>query len=682
MIIKLIILTGILGVGYKNFQQQRKKYTESLLTKQRKHTQRLKKSSAYSTESPLTQSFGPTRRMARTPKDLAALSVAVLSSSVGYMIYHPLSYIAPPLALYAERKKIVFATKQLKKGKIEVETLVSASIIGSILAHRFFIGSLLSLTGGIGDYLSSRAIKDNQNQLVDFFQNMPESVWMLSADNTEISVPLNQVKAGDILIVSAGEVIPADGEIIWGTAGIDEHHFTGESIPAEKSIGDSVYAMTLVLSGKINFKINKAGMDTSARQIIDILNSTADYKSSTVLEAEALSRQMVQPAMLVGGLTLPLLGLSPALAVLIAHPKERLQISAPLSLMVYLKQALQEGMLIKDGRSLELLHKVDTIVFDKTGTLTEDKPHIGAIHSFVGCDENEILRYTVIAEHKQTHPIAQAIFSEAAKRHIDIDEPEQSECCLGYGIKVVFQKKSIHVGSLRFLQSEGIAVPGLAQKLQQDCRLSGHGLVMVGLDGQLIGALELLPTIRPEAKEAVLALKQLGQIKKTYIISGDHKAPTRKLANELGIDNYFAQTLPEQKAELIEKLQQEGHFVCFIGDGINDAIAMKQAQVSISLSGASQLATDTAQIILLDAGITHLPRLFDLANYFDTHMQRQLKIVLGPSIFGVSMVLMAGWGMSALITLSITSIVTTLGYALMDRPQKKLEQDRHKIVRK
>lgn len=562
------------------------------------------------------------------------------------------------------------AWRQLKEGRVGVEALSSMAISGAIIGGRFFIGSFFGFISALGDYLSARVIDDSHHQLIDVFQDIPKSVWLLT-DGVEVSVPFDEVQAGDILVVTAGEIIPADGRIIWGVAGIDEHHFTGESVPAEKARGDEVFAMTLVLSGKIHVEIEKAGSETSAMKIVDILNHTADYKSSTVLEAQALSRHLVNPTLIVSGLTWPLFGFTSAVGVLFSHPKERLQISAPISLMRYLKHSMHEGVLIKDGRSLELLYKVDTIVFDKTGTLTEDRPRIGGIHLFSSYSENEILYFAAIAEHKHTHPLAQAIFAEAKARGIEICEPEQSEYRLGYGVKVRSRGETILIGSLRFMSAESVAVPQRLHRLQEDCRLLGHGLIMLALGTQLIGAMELLPTIRPEAKRTISTLKQLKQIKKTYIISGDHEAPTRKLAAELGIDDYFAQTLPQQKAELIEKLQQQGNFVCFIGDGVNDAIAMKQAQVSISLNGASQLATDTAQILLLDQGIAHLPGLFKLAGRFNRHMKRQLSMILGPSVFGISMILLAGWGMTSIMVLNMLGIGATLAYSLLEHPKSK-----------
>lgn len=670
MIVEVIVLTGILGVGFRNLKQQREKYRKYLLAKQREKSAQLQKiRSGESVD--ISSCARPTRSMARTPKDMAVLAVAVGVSSVGTLIYRPLIFLAPPLVLYASRKRIFSAWALMKEGKVGVETLATIAVTGAMIKRHFLIGSLLGLTSAFGDYLSSRVIKDSQHQLLDVFRDIPGDVWLLK-DGVEVSTPLAEVQIGDVVVVSAGQVIPADGTIVSGMAGIDEHRFTGESIPAEKGEGDEVFAMTLVLSGKIHFVIERTGKSSVAMQIADILNHTADYKSSTVLEAQALSQQLVKPALLSSVIVWPIFGFSAAVSMLIAHPKERLQISAPISMMNYLRKAMDEGVLIKDGRSLELLYKVDTVVFDKTGTLTEDVLHIGAIHTFLDYEDVEVLAYAAVAEYKQKHPLAQAILAEAENRGIAVGIPDSSKYHLGYGIEVIYQGKTIRVGSSRYMKSEGIVLSKKMQLIQNSCSLLGHGLIMVSCNEQLIGAIELLPTIRAEAKSAIQALRQSKKIKKIYIVSGDHEVPTRKLAEELGIDQYFAHALPQQKADIIEQLQEEGCFVCFVGDGINDAIAMKQAQVSISLYGASQLATDTAQILLLDKGIAHLPNLFSLAYGFNYHMRNQYAMIIGPSILGVTMVILSGWGIGSNMILNMLGLTATLSYSILDKPKQRI----------
>ncbi len=293
---------------------------------------------------------------------------------------------------------------------------------------------------------------------------------------------------------------------------------------------------------------------------------------------------------------------------------------------------------------MELLSQVDTIIFDKTGTLTEEQPHIGAIHCCSSYSENDILTYAAAAECKQNHPLAQAILQEAEKRQLTLPSIDDSEYKIGYGLIVVVAGHTIHVGSERFMVTVGMSIPISLKQQQQLCHEEGYTLVMVAIDNQVSGAIELLPTVRPEAKAIISRLKQRKNIKATYIISGDHEIPTRTLARDIGVDHYFAETLPENKATIIKQLQKKGHFICYIGDGINDSIALKQSQVSISLRGASTIATDTAQIVLMDGGLKHLNALFDLANDFNANMNTTFTVMLIPAVISVGGVFLLGFG--------------------------------------
>ena len=313
---------------------------------------------------------------------------------------------------------------------------------------------------------------------------------------------------------------------------------------------------------------------------------------------------------------------------------------------------------------MELLDQVDTLVFDKTGTLTETQPHVGKIYCCAHYDEDEILRFAAAAESKQTHPLAKAILQEAEKRQLILPTINDSEYKIGYGLTVEMDGRQIHVGSERFMVAENLPMPADLQEKQVLCNQEGYTLVVIAVDNQVVGGIELLPTIRPEAKKVISQLKKRRNIKSMYIISGDNEIPTRKLAQELGIDNYFAETLPENKAGLIEQLQQEGHFICYVGDGINDSIALKKSQVSVSLRGASTIATDTAQIILMDQGLNHLDSLFDLAGNFNANMKGTFAILLLPAIIGVSGAFLLGFGIGQTLALNIVGLLLGLGNSM------------------
>ena len=284
---------------------------------------------------------------------------------------------------------------------------------------------------------------------------------------------------------------------------------------------------------------------------------------------------------------------------------------------------------------LDILTQVDTIVFDKTGTLTHAQPHVGQIHTCSDYEALDVLKYAAAAEYKQSHPIALAILEEANARQLVVPQVDETEYKVGYGLSVTLIGQIVRVGSARFMEMEGITIPRHIKETQKASHRQGHSLIMVSINQTLAGAIEMRPTVRPEAKEIISQLRSR-HVKSMYIISGDHKEPTRKLAQELGIDNYFAETLPEQKAELISQLQEEGKFVCYVGDGINDSIALKKAQVSISLRGASTIATDTAQVILMNENLNQIVQLFDIAKEFDANIKRTLMTSMIPGLITVS----------------------------------------------
>lgn len=329
--------------------------------------------------------------------------------------------------------------------------------------------------------------------------------------------------------------------------------------------------------------------------------------------------------------SLALLTLGPvsATAVLNTNFGYRIKLSGPLGTLNHLNLVTQHNILIKDGRSLELLTKIDTILFDKTGTLTQEQPEVGKIISCDTYQEMDVLAYAAAAECKLAHPIAKAIIEKAQQANLILPNIKDSNYQMGYGITVNIQNQLVKVGSLRFMNMEGITIPDKIEQAISNCHAQGHSLVIVAIDDKVAGAIELQTILRPEIKGIIHGLRQQG-IQYIAIVSGDHKHPTQKLAQELGMDHYFYDVLPEGKANIVEKLQQEGRSVCFIGDGINDVVAMKKAQVSISLSGATSIATDLAHIVFMDGSLTQLCTLFDISHDLDKQLRKSLAISLIP----------------------------------------------------
>ena len=578
-------------------------------------------------------------------RELIASSTALTLVTVGAVAYAPiasLSIVPLSFVIYL-RGKLVYR-KAIVKRRMSIAVVDALWHVGAVLTGNYFWAAFSGIIYSIGSKLLSMTEDSTRKNLTNILGEQPQSVWIW-VDGAEVEIPFEQLQIDDVIIVSAGQMIPVDGTIISGAASIDQHALTGESQPAEKGAGDGVLASTVLLSGKLKIRVDKTGLDTAAGKVGSVLLETSNFQLSMKTRGEAITDRAAIPTLLISGASLPYVGGIGSLALLGNYPGGILRTLSPTTLLVFLQMASRNGILIKDGRSIELMSKVDAVVFDKTGTLTLETPHVGAIHTCGHYAENELLQFAATAERRQPHPIARAILNTASERGITLSEFHDAQYEIGYGIQVRQNETLIHVGSSRFMDMEGIDIPPAIETVHTTCKIQGHALVMVAVDHVLVGAIELHATIRPETKAVVDQLRERNL--PLYIISGDQEEPTKKLANELGIDNYFANTLPENKAKLVEQLQAEGKTVCFIGDGINDSIALGQADVSISLAGSSTIATDAAQIVLMDAHLQRLIDLLDLTHELEKSINRSIVISAVPSVVGLGGVFFLGMGLGA-----------------------------------
>ncbi|MEZ4860203.1 MAG: heavy metal translocating P-type ATPase [Caldilineaceae bacterium] len=549
---------------------------------------------------------------------------------------------------------------------IRYERQINYYVLGAVSSAGVWLGGFFipAALGSTVYYLAEKLLVITQDRsykgLANIFGQQPRAVWVL-VDGLEVEVPFTQVRTGDLVIINAGQMVPVDGVIVSGMASIDQHALNGEAQPAEKTVGDSVLAATVVLAGKILVRVDKAGKETVAAQIGSMLNRTASYQMSLQSKGMQIAHKSALPTLLLGALAWPTIGLEQALALLSSSFGVNIRMTSPIAVLNFLNIASKQGILVKDGRSLELLGDVDTVVFDKTGTLTLEQPHVTQLYPCNGLDEATLLAYAAAAEHRQTHPIARAILAAAASRALPVPAIDDAQYEVGYGIKVTIGEQVIRAGSDRFMQLEGIAIPEAIRARQNAAHALGHSLVMVGVGDSLGGAIELEPTIRPEAKAIIDNLHARGIA--LVIISGDQEGPTRQLAQTLGIERYFANTLPENKAALVKQLQDEGRVVCFVGDGINDAIALKKAQVSVSLRGATTVATDTAQIVLMDQSLKHLPQLFDIADEFAKNLQTGFTSAIVPGMINIGGILIFHWGLYASMLIAYLALFNNLGIA-------------------
>ncbi len=501
--------------------------------------------------------------------------------------------------------------------------------------------------------------------LTNVFGQQPSQVW-IEVDGVEVEIPFEDIKPGDTLMLCSGQMVPVDGVILTGEAQVDQHRLTGESQPVEKTEGDMVLATSVIIGGKIRVRVEKAGSDTAAAQIASILQNTVNYDSDRMGSFLASTEYTLWPMLAGGALGWLVAGPVAGMAILGCNYVVGIVPLRMIALLNALNSGSQRGVLVKEGKALEMINKLNVLVFDKTGTLTQELPHIVRIHTCNGFTEDEVLTLAATAEHRQTHPIALAILEAAEARQLQTLPITDNAYEVGYGLRVYLEEGEIIVGSQRYMTMENVAIPDAMNVLIESCRDEGQSLVYVAKNGILAGAIQMDATLRPETPEVIRWFKQLGI--KIYIMSGDQESPTRKLAETLGVDGYFANVLPDGKAALIEKLQAEGATVGFVGDGINDAVALRKADVSISFRSATNVASDNAQIVLMDDNLKQLEVLFDLAKGFNQSLEKNHKQAVTMSLIAAASALLLPFKFLIVEGLWVVEFVSGIGIATRPIP--------------
>ena len=609
---------------------------------------------------------------------IATASVALAATSKFLVpALHPISagvFFCSVVPSYKNAHQVLFKEKRLG-----VDVLDAIVVTVCLVTGQVFAGTVLGWCLSFGRKLVQKTEDNSKKMLLNVFGKQPRFVW-LYRDGVEVETPLEKLVLGDIIIVHTGETVPVDGEIVEGMAMIDQHALTGESAPAEKIKGDKVFAATTVLAGKVQVCVTSAGTETTSAKLARILNNTAGYKLRSQSQGEELADKAVIPTLALGALGLAMVGPSGAVAVVNCDLGTGIRMAAPIAMLSSLTLAAQHGILVKDGRALELMRKVDTFLFDKTGTLTRERPEVGRILTFGQYSEQQILQWAAAAENKFSHPIAKAILDKFKSLGIPMPQTDESKYQVGYGITVNVEGHTVRVGSARFLKHEGIPLPAALDREMESVYAEGDSLIMVGVDDALGGAIEMCAANRPEAEEVISGLRARGA-KHLAIISGDHDRPTRRLAEKLGMDRYFAEVLPQDKAKYVELLQSEGRTVCFIGDGINDSIALKKANVSISLRGASSIATDTAQVVFMEESLAKLTQLYDISQDLQRNINRSWALILVPNILCIGGAFFAGFGVMHSMIFNQVGAIFAVGNGLLPlREVAKAQAEKDRVA--
>ncbi|WP_020180189.1 heavy metal translocating P-type ATPase [Methylopila sp. M107] len=615
-----------------------------------------------------------------SPVDLdLPINTASVALAVAARFFVPaLAPVSAGLFLYSVLPSFKQAYDVLfKEKRLGVDVLDAIVVTACLATNQVLAGTVLGFTLSVSRKLVQKTEDDSKKMLLNVFGKQPRFVW-LDVDGTEVETALEKLKVGDVIVVHTGETVPVDGEVVDGMAMVDQHTLTGESAPVEKIKGDQMLASTTLIAGKVRLAVTSAGDQTTSAKLTRILNDTAGYKLKSQTRGEEMADKAVAPTLALGAFGLAVTGVNAATAVVNCDLGTGIRMAAPIAMLTSLTLSAELGILVKDGRALEQLRNVDTFLFDKTGTLTRERPEVGRILTYGAHSANQILSWAAAAEKRFSHPIAKAIIDKARELKLDPPAIDDSKYHVGYGITVSVNGHKVQVGSARFMEHEGIKLPAALDKEVAAAHEEGHSLVMVGVDGELGGALELQAAERPEAKAVIDGLRARGA-KQLVIISGDHEQPTKKLAEKLGMDRYFAEVLPQDKAAYVELLQKEGRTVCFIGDGVNDSIALKTANVSISLRGASSIATDTAQVVLMEDNLNKLLQLRDVSTDLHKNISRSWGVILVPNIICIAGALFAGFGVMHSMIFNQIGGMAAVGNGLLPlRKASKIRAEKEK----
>ena len=501
---------------------------------------------------------------------------------------------------------------------IEMGLLAAGQVSGMPDLYFESAGMILTLVT-VGKYLEERSRGKTTGAISALLALAPESA-MVRRQGQELTIPTEEIVAGDTVIVRQGGRIPVDGVITDGHAAVDESAITGESLPVEKVPGDAVTSATVTSSGYLELRATRVGGDTTLSQIIRLMEEAASSKAPISRLADRISGIFV-PAVMAISLTAALLWafvggmdvrfcLSIAIAVLVISCPCALGLATPVAIMVGTGQAAQQGILIKSAESLELLHKVQTVVLDKTGTVTMGQPRVTDILCAPGVTEEDLLCVAASAEKPSEHPLAHAIVEESQARHIPLCPVSGFRSVPGGGIQATLSGEAVLAGNAGYLAQNGVSLAAMeadAHRLAED----GKTPLFFAESGRLLGCVAVADVVKPDSAKAIAALRRMGR--RVVLLTGDNQRTANAIARQIGVDQVIAQVLPQDKAKCVAQLQQQGQRVAMVGDGVNDAPALAQADVGLAIGAGTDIAIESADVVLMKSSLLDIPSAMDLS---------------------------------------------------------------------
>ena len=607
----------------------------------------------------------------------AVFSLPLLYLAMGAMIWwlrfpipaflnpmqYPLSYALMQIALVipviiAGHRFYVVGFKAIWQRSPNMDSLIamgtSAAIIYSLFStYRIIVGDFAAVehlyfeTAGViitlillGKSLEAVS-KGRTSEAIKKLMGLAPKTALVLQDGKEIVISVDEVEPGDVIIVKPGEKIPVDGEVVEGHTSIDESMLTGESMPVEKNIGNPVYAASINGNGSIRFRATRVGADTALAQIIKLVEDAQGSKAPIAQLADVVSGYFVPivfviavlsaAAWLISGQSV-VFSLSIFIAVLVIACPCALGLATPTAIMVGTGKGAEHGILIKGGEALETAHKINTIIFDKTGTITEGKPEVTDILVTEGVSRNKLLQIAASAEKGSEHPLGEAIVRGAVKENLEILAVESFNAIPGYGIEVKIAGASVLLGNRKLMDERGILLDSLAADSD---RLAEEGKtpMYIALDGRLSGIIAVADVMKASSARAIQKLHDMGI--EVAMITGDNRKTAEAIARLAGIDRVLAEVLPQDKASEVKKLQQQGRVVAMVGDGINDAPALAQADIGIAIGSGTDVAMESADIVLMRSDLMEVPTAIQLSKSTIRNIKQNLFWAFGYNVLGI-----------------------------------------------
>ncbi|MFK7603607.1 heavy metal translocating P-type ATPase [Deinococcus sp. SM5_A1] len=600
--------------------------------------------------------------------------------------------LATPVVWWGGWIFISAAWRALRQGEANMMTLIATGILVSwlfsVYATFFLPGSdvffeaaaMLTSLSLLGHWLEMRSRFATGRAVEALLKLAPTTARIVRAGQ-ESEVPLEQVVVTDVLAVRPGDRVPVDGEVVGGSSFVDESMITGEPIPVSKNRGDRVTGGTVNQTGAFTFRATAVGRDTALSRIVQLVQNAQASKAPAQRLADTAGKYLVFVALgsgLTAFLVWMLLGqsvvfaLTAAVSAIVIACPDALALATPTAITVGVGKGAREGVLFKNATALEATAGVDTVVFDKTGTLTEGKPALTDLVPAPGIDEADLLQLAAGADQPSQHPLAQAIVAGAKQRGQDVQPPEAFDSVPGYGVTATVKGRRVLLGNLKLMKREGIdvgALPASAERLAAD----GKTAMYAAADGRALGVIAVADTVRESARQAILSLHAAGV--QTVMLTGDNARTAEAVARELGLDTVIADVLPGDKAEKIKQLQAEGRTVAMVGDGVNDAPALAQADVGIAIGAGTDVAVETADVILVRSNPADVAGSIHLARQVRSKIKQNLFWAAAYNVLAIPFaagVLYPAYGVLlrpewAALLMSASTIIVTVNALLLNR---------------